>query len=393
MKIEITKLFSRLFPAYTPVPAGLYRGNLDLLSRPNKAHLRIDRNGTGILILDGSIVLHLNQTATEFAYYLIQKLPVGMIEEKISKRYGITKKDVSFDLTKFLNQIENLLSVPDIDPVAYLDINRIDINSGAISAPYRLDCALTYRHPDNGYLRFAPVERVKTELGTEEWKTILKKAWDAGIPHVVFTGGEPLLREDCPELIRYASDLGMVTGLLTSGFSLSGDKIKTLIEQCGLDHIMLIYQEDGEWVWDVIDLLISKDLSVTVHITLVQKNRIYYLDLLEHLYQRGIRNLSLSTNSLELKEEVDWARDIIAEKGFRLIWDLPVPYSHLHPVALEITLSEESHKYQKGYSSLYAEPDGDILSAQGDFQVLGNLLRDSWETIWNAAVAKTNLES
>ena len=31
---------------------------------------------------------------------------------------------------------------------------------------------------------------------------------------------------------------------------------------------------------------------------------------------------------------------------------------------------------------LYVEPDGDVLPAQGYNVVLGNLLRDSWETIW-----------
>ena len=31
---------------------------------------------------------------------------------------------------------------------------------------------------------------------------------------------------------------------------------------------------------------------------------------------------------------------------------------------------------------LYVEPDGDVLPAQGYNVVLGNLLRDSWEAIW-----------
>ncbi len=35
-----------------------------------------------------------------------------------------------------------------------------------------------------------------------------------------------------------------------------------------------------------------------------------------------------------------------------------------------------------GHAWLYIEPDGDVLPAQGINQVLGNILKDPWETIW-----------
>ena len=58
----------------------------------------------------------------------------------------------------------------------------------------------------------APVDRVKREMLTEEWQTILDKAWNAGIPHVIFTGGEPTLRPDLLQLIAYAEKLGRSAG-------------------------------------------------------------------------------------------------------------------------------------------------------------------------------------
>ncbi len=66
----------------------------------------------------------------------------------------------------------------------------------------------------------------------------------------------------------------------------------------------------------------------------------------------------------------------------KLVWDLPVPYSSLHPVALELAGSE-TPPVGAGNAWLYVEPDGDVLLAQGLPDVLGNLLTEPWETIWN----------
>jgi len=54
------------------------------------------------------------------------------------------------------------------------------------------------------------------ELGTEEWKKILRQAADLGIMTVRFTGGEPLLRHDFPELYLFARRLGLTVLLFTN---------------------------------------------------------------------------------------------------------------------------------------------------------------------------------
>ena len=74
-----------------------------------------------------------------------------------------------------------------------------------------LDCALTYKLSEDQ--EAAPVDRVKRELSLDEWKKILDKAWDAGIPHVIFTGGEPTLRPDLPQLIAHAEKSGRLDAL------------------------------------------------------------------------------------------------------------------------------------------------------------------------------------
>ena len=55
-----------------------------------------------------------------------------------------------------------------------------------------------------------------------------------------------------------------------------------------------------------------------------------------------------------------------------------MPYSALHPVALEIG---EQAPSGAGKAWMYVEPDGDVLPAQGINRVLGNFLNDPWDQI------------
>jgi MoaA/NifB/PqqE/SkfB family radical SAM enzyme len=52
-------------------------------------------------------------------------------------------------------------------------------------------------------------EVTRDELSTEEWKDVLRQLADVRIHKVNFTGGEPLIRKDAVELMRYARDIGI----------------------------------------------------------------------------------------------------------------------------------------------------------------------------------------
>ena len=80
-----------------------------------------------------------------------------------------------------------------------------------------------------------------------------------------------------------------------------------------------------------------------------------------------------------LESVLQSAEDTVTAHDMTLIWDLAAPYSHVNPVEMEAGLSPEQVVRQH----LYVEPDGDALPAQGFNLLLGNLLRDSWESIWD----------
>jgi radical SAM protein with 4Fe4S-binding SPASM domain len=97
---------------------------------------------------------------------------------------------------------------------------------------------------------------------------------------------------------------------------------------------------------------------------------------------RGARvGTGLAENELTPLLEV--ARQKTAARGQRLIWYTPTQYCGFDPMGLDLGV--------KGCTAaLYnmcVEPDGGVLPCQSYYHPLGNLLTDSWDSIWNHDLA------
>ena len=226
-----------------------------------------------------------------------------------------------------------------------------------------------------------PPDDYERELTTDEWRLILDKAWQAGIPHVTFTGGEATLRDDLPELIAHAEKNGQVCGLLTDGLRLLDKGYLNLLLQTGLDHILFLLQPENESSWLALEQVMAEDIFVTVHLTLNVKNIHNAEATLERLAKFNVTSLSLTSADASLGDTFDALRDKAAALGLTLRFDLPVPYSESNPVVYEA--QEDAIPEGAGNAWLYVEPDGDVLPTQGySGNVLGNLLRDELKTIY-----------
>ncbi|MEZ0395963.1 MAG: radical SAM protein [Anaerolineales bacterium] len=370
------------FTKVRPLPAGHFHYQSPAGDEPAyRLHLRLHPDGSGILIVNAATVLHLNPTAAEYAYHLMKGTPPEEVAREFSRRYRVNKDTALRDFSDFRDRVQTLIHTPDLDPVTFLDFERVAPHSAALTAPLRLDCALTYRLPSGTQAEYAPVKRVERELSTDEWKTILDKAWTHGIPHVTFTGGEPTLRDDLPELIAYAEGRGMVAGLLTDGLKLADRGYLQTLLQTGLDHILFLLQPSDKTSWKALEAVMPEDIFVTVHLTVTPQNVKKAGETLERLAGLEVRSLSLSASDPSLKDDLLILRNRAAELGLTLRWDLPVPYSAQNPATLEVV--DEELPDGAGKVWLYLEPDGDVLPAQGEpDKVLGNFLRDPWEKIY-----------
>ncbi|MGG8471586.1 pyrroloquinoline quinone biosynthesis protein PqqE [Rahnella sp. PAMC25617] len=117
----------------------------------------------------------------------------------------------------------------------------------AVKPPLWLLAELTYRCPLQCPYCSNPLDfaRQEKELTTAQWIKVFEEAREMGAVQIGFSGGEPLVRKDLPELIRAARDLGFYTNLITSGIGLTEKKIDAFAK-AGLDHIQISFQASDE---------------------------------------------------------------------------------------------------------------------------------------------------
>jgi len=116
-----------------------------------------------------------------------------------------------------------------------------------LDTPLALIAEITHRCPLHCVYCSNPLELVSpaSELATREWESVFAQVAKLGALHVHLSGGEPLAREDLPQLLSFAHGCGLYTNLITSGIGLSERRWDDLVV-AGLDHIQLSFQDSRE---------------------------------------------------------------------------------------------------------------------------------------------------
>ncbi|WP_375176718.1 pyrroloquinoline quinone biosynthesis protein PqqE [Marinobacter mobilis] len=112
-----------------------------------------------------------------------------------------------------------------------------------IGPPLWLLAELTYRCPLQCPYCSNPLDYAQNEqeLSTEQWVSVLRQGREMGAAQLGFSGGEPLVRQDLPDLIAEARQLGYYSNLITSGLGLNEHKVRAF-RDAGLDHIQVSFQ-------------------------------------------------------------------------------------------------------------------------------------------------------
>jgi MoaA/NifB/PqqE/SkfB family radical SAM enzyme len=118
------------------------------------------------------------------------------------------------------------------------------MNDRTIEAPMGLLLELTHRCPLRCPYCSNPLalERGAGELDTVTWLRVLEEAAGLAVLQAHFSGGEPTVRKDLPQLVAAAAGLGLYSNLITSGVFLDGQRVAQL-QEAGLDHIQISLQD------------------------------------------------------------------------------------------------------------------------------------------------------
>jgi len=399
--------FNRRSKIESPKLPGLYHYLRETGAEKSHAHLRLDPDGTGTLIVNASRVMHLNPTAALMAYLVLESVEEKDAIKAIQREYRVSTSLASADLMSLRLQLDELIRPEGACPVHDLDIDSTMPFSARPTAPYRMDLAITYRCNNDCAHCYNGRERNFPELDRERWFRILDQLWALGVPHVVFTGGEATLRNDLPELIQHAESNGQITGLNTNARRLSDEKYVRQLVEAGLDHVQITVESCDEQIHDEmmrakgafkqtiqgLKNALASPLYVMTNTTMLRTNAHRIPATLDFLADLGVPTVGLnaliySGNGLtvgtglrenELQPLLDIAVRKTSERGQRLIWYTPTQYCQFDPTAHNLGV--------KGCTaalySMCIESNGNVLPCQSYYHSLGNFLTDPWDSIWN----------
>jgi len=122
------------------------------------------------------------------------------------------------------------------------EVEQVDI--ACARAPVGLLAELTHRCPLQCPYCSNPLEleRVNTELTTEEWQKVMRQAAGLGILQIHLSGGEPTIRRDLEDIVKTAADAGLYTNLITAAVLLTRERLEKL-KEAGLDHVQISIQD------------------------------------------------------------------------------------------------------------------------------------------------------
>ena len=400
-----------LRPPRVPQGRYTYRGKGEFTGM--SLQLRVQPDGRGVMVINANTVLHLNETASAYTYYLMQGLPEGEVLKQIRRMYRVNAAKAKADYEKLVYTISTLARTEKICPISFLEVEKEEPFSYQYTAPLRMDLALTFKCSNNCIHCYAGGPHETPELNTSQWKEVIDRLSEIGVFIVTFTGGEPTLREDLPELLQYAQNKGMVTGLITNGRKLKDKEYVQALEKAGLDFVQVTLEShkpqihdlmtaaEGSWKETVVGIknAVRSQIYVTTNTTLSKYNAPDFLRTIDYIQELGVaafgcNSLIYSGKANEVSqefalplEELEPLLKKILEKAQQLnlkfLWYTPTQYCRFDPVQLGLGVKSCT----AAMINMCVGPNGDVYPCQSYFESLGNILVDKWEQVWNHPLA------
>lgn len=375
----------------------------------HRFHVRVDNEGKGVLLIDASRLVFLNGTALDFVVHILEGDDAATAAREMRRRYrGASIEELVEDYARSRAQLLGFVH-GDYDIIEVVGSESPLVGADELPSPYRMDIALTYKC-QNVCGHCYNETKDKPELGTEDWKRVLEWLWDAGIPHVVFTGGEPTLYPGLRELFAKSEELGQITGLITNGRALARPGLVKDLVDAGMDHVqitLLSHMESlhdelaaspGAWKETVagIKAALAEDVYLSTNTTIMRRTLPGIEATMRFLSSLGVRNIAFNAlirsgqgrsaegvSFEELAAALERLKTVAAETGTNMIWYAPTPYCELNPVNMGLGIKQCT----ACSINMAIEPDGTVIPCQSCYRPVGKAL-DDWETLWGHETCK-----
>jgi len=372
----------------------------------------------GLFIMRPNRVHHLNKTAVAMLsrLYSGEDVPdVGVVVREVATEYDVDEERVQGDLYKLLVSVAALLRD---DVCGAPAVRQTTFGTHKRDLPVLSEIALTYRCQNKCVFCYAesPARGQQVaEMTTAGVKKIIDRIFDeAHCPTVSFTGGEPTLRADLPELIAYAKNKGMRVNLITNGLRCADPEYVDTLKVAGLDSAQVSLEGARPEIHDsivrhrgafaktsrAVHVLRAAGIHTHTNTTICGGNRDHLLELVDFIADElhseyFSMNVVISTGTALHHDEVDVTYTEVAplieqvqqraqEKGIRFVWYSPVPYCIFNPITHG--LGSKSCACVDGLLSV--APDGELLPCSSFERGIGNLLQRPFADLWYTAQAR-----
>lgn len=392
----------------------------------HRFHLRLNKGDQHHLWIDGrQPPLILDQTAADFVAYIIEGMwlyqrgngdnsqqVIDHVLMAMQKKYDRRIRKIAPDRIRTdLDRIFGILmQMADGGCPVEINLQGKDINYAKWTAPARMDLAVTYRCNLRCGKCYLPGSHEGEELSYDEWLRVYEILWSIGVPLVVFTGGEPTMRDDIVKLISAADEF--VTGLVTNGTRLvefakplrdaSLDYVQVTIESYDPETHDQMTEVPGSHAQAIAGIreAVKEDLQVVTNTTITKANGPDFVKTMKWLHEELCVN-SIACNTLicsgkgtayrneyglgdtEIKQILAEAHSLAIEKGIDFQWYSPTCYNAgINPMELGLGIKSCS----AAAHNMTIQPDGTVLPCQSWPDTVGNILTDSWKKIWRHPV-------
>lgn len=251
----------------------------------------------------------------------------------------------------------------------------------------------------------------RPELSTDEWRQVLAEASEVGVLHVLFSGGEPLLRQDLPELVAAAHQAGAYTNLITSAVGLTQPRALAL-RDAGLDSVQISFQAHEPILADLVAgakthqlkrdaafVIKSAGFPLTINVVLHRRNVEQIAAIINLAEELGAERLELANVQfygwafqnqnalLPTRDQLARAESIAAQARDRLRGRMEVHY------ILPDYYGDRPKPCMNGWGQRYltVNPVGDVLPCPTATSIPGlcpeNIRDRSLTSIWNESSA------
>ncbi|MEX1248491.1 MAG: radical SAM protein, partial [Anaerolineales bacterium] len=309
---EETTGFLAAFRAPTKPDTGLHFWDIELPDgRSMRIHLRVEPSGNGVLFVDVTDVVHLNQTAVLMAKMALDGVPRFEARARLAAWHpDAGREQLDRELRQIYDMVDGFRQPNGACPTCELS-DTMDLSpmfSIEVNAPYKVDVALTYGCNNECPHCYNENDRLQMpSLPLNEWYAVLDRLSQLGVPHLILTGGEATLHPDLPKVIQYADQLGMVVGLNTNGRHIAHKPYMDELAEAGLNHVQVTLDSSRAEVHDAmmgttafaqtvrgIENAVASRVHVITNTTLMRANMGHAEEIIEFIYSLGIRTFAMN---------------------------------------------------------------------------------------------------